>query len=185
MNDKIKEILNGKVGFVFNHKDRDEILDLITDLQQINKNLTNSLNKKVEEGIKLQQENERLNKRVKECEEGFKATTEDLCEESTKIERLNNIINETRRILGEYKHFSTPTEEQNSENEEIVDKAYIKLHSNLQELKGSNEPSFEEMVGFVEKVYKDIKSQSTLHEELEEERKTIAKIVGDFKEVNK
>ena len=54
-----------------------------------------------------------------------------------KAERLNNIINETRRILGEYKHFSTPTEEQNSENEEIVDKAYIKLHSNLQELKGS------------------------------------------------
>ena len=53
------------------------------------------------------------------------------------IERLNNIINETRRILGEYKHFSPPTEEQNSENEEIVDKAYIKLHSNLQELKGS------------------------------------------------
>lgn len=55
----------------------------------------------------------------------------------------------------------------------------------LQELKGSNEPSFEEMVGFVENVYKDIKSQSTLHEELEEERKTIAKIVGDFEEVNK
>ena len=54
------------------------------------------------------------------------------------IERLNNILNETRRILGEYKHFSTPTEEQNSENEEIVDKAYIKLHSNLQELKGNN-----------------------------------------------
>ena len=62
MNDKIKEIVNGKVGFVFNHKDRDEILDLITDLQKINKNLTNSLNKKAEEGIKLQQENERLKK---------------------------------------------------------------------------------------------------------------------------
>ena len=57
-------------------------------------------------------------------------------EQQEEIERLNNIINETRRILGEYKHFSTPTEEQNSENEEIVDKAYIKLHSNLQELKG-------------------------------------------------
>lgn len=55
----------------------------------------------------------------------------------------------------------------------------------LKELKGINEPSFEEMVGFVENVYKDIKSQSTLQEELEKERKTIAKIVGDFKEVNK
>ena len=55
----------------------------------------------------------------------------------------------------------------------------------LHEIKRGNEPSFEEMVGFVENVYKDIKSQPTLHEELEEERKTIAKIVGDFKEVNK
>lgn len=59
-------------------------------------------------------------------------------EHQKEIERLNNIINETRRILGEYKHFSTPTEEQNSENEAIVDKAYIKLHSNLQELKGDS-----------------------------------------------
>lgn len=64
-------------------------------------------------------------------------------------------------------------------------KCWLKYFERLQELKGSNEPSFEEMVGFVENVYKDIKSQSTLHEELEEERKTIAKIVGDFKEVNK
>ena len=59
------------------------------------------------------------------------------------------------------------------------------IKDKLQELKGSNDPSFEEMVGFVENVCKDIKSKSTLHEELEEERKTIAKIVGDFKEVNK
>jgi len=36
------------------------LLDYITDLQQINKNLTSSLNKKVEEGIELQIENERL-----------------------------------------------------------------------------------------------------------------------------
>ena len=27
-------------------------------------------------------------------------------------------------ILGQYKHYSTPTEEQNSENEDIVDNAY-------------------------------------------------------------
>ena len=50
-----------------------------------------------------------------------------------------------------------------------------------QESKGSNEPSLEEMIGFVENVYQDIKNQSTLHEELEEERKRIAKIVEDFK----
>ena len=52
-------------------------------------------------------------------------------EKDKEIERLNNIINESRRMLGEYKHFSTPTEEQNSENEDIVDKAYLTLHENL------------------------------------------------------
>ena len=41
-----------------------KLLDYITNLQQINKNLTNSLNKKVEEGIKLQLENERLKETV-------------------------------------------------------------------------------------------------------------------------
>ena len=49
------------------------------------------------------------------------------------IERLSNIINKTRRILGEYKHYSTPDEEQNAKNETIVDEAYEKLHSNLKE----------------------------------------------------
>ena len=37
---------------------------------------------------------ERLNKRIKELEEGFKATTEDLCEESTKIEKAIEYIEE-------------------------------------------------------------------------------------------
>ena len=59
-------------------------------------------------------------------------------DQKEEIKRLNNIINESRRILGEYKHYSTPDEIQNMFNEEIVDKAYIKLHSNLQELKGSD-----------------------------------------------
>lgn len=64
--------------------------------------------------------------------------TKENIELKLEIERLNNIINESRRILGEYKHYSTPDEIQNMFNEEIVDKAYIKLHSNLQELKGSD-----------------------------------------------
>ncbi len=54
-----------------------------------------------------------------------------IANQGEEIERLNNIINETRRLLGEYKHYSTPDEIQNKFNEEIVDKAYIKLHSNL------------------------------------------------------
>ena len=35
-----------------------------------------------------------------------------------------NIIGKAIEILGNYKHYSTPTEEQNSENEDIVDNAY-------------------------------------------------------------
>lgn len=53
------------------------------------------------------------------------------------VERLNNIINETRRILGEYRHYSLPDEQQNAKNEAIVDEAYHQLHNNLKELKGS------------------------------------------------
>lgn len=49
-----------------------------------------------------------------------------------KIEQKDKIINEARRILGEYKHYSTPDEIQNMFNEEIVDKAYIVLHKNLE-----------------------------------------------------
>ena len=47
------------------------------------------------------------------------------------IDRLNNIINETRRILEQYAHYSTPTEEQNAKNEAIVGEAYIQLHGNV------------------------------------------------------
>lgn len=41
------------------------LIDYITNLQQINNSLTTSLNKKIEEGINLQQENERLKRKMK------------------------------------------------------------------------------------------------------------------------
>ena len=40
------------------------------------------------------------------------------------IEQLENNRDKAIKILGNYKHYSTPTEEQNRENEEIVDNAY-------------------------------------------------------------
>lgn len=64
--------------------------------------------------------------------EEYKGTLNKQLEEANQeIDRLNNIINETRRILGQYAHYSTPTEEQNTKNEAIVDEAYIKLHGNV------------------------------------------------------
>ena len=93
--------------------------------------------------------------------------------------KLNNILNELEKWLVEWREMLDCPD---FYEEGIIDCINDTL-TKLQELKESNEPSFEEMVGFVENVCKDIKNQSTLHEELEEERKTIAKIVGDFKEV--
>lgn len=55
-----------------------------------------------------------------------------------KVDRLNNIINRARRKLGEYKYYSTPTEEQNKGNEDITDEVYQILHGNLYELKENN-----------------------------------------------
>ena len=41
-----------------------------------------------------------------------------------KYEQLENNRDKAIEILGQYKHYSTPTEEQNRENEDIVDNAY-------------------------------------------------------------
>lgn len=86
----------------------------------------------------LQEKIERLKKSEKEALDTLESATYEYIKSINEVDRLNDIINETRRILGEYRHFSTPTEEQNSENEEIVDKAYIKLHSNLPKPKGDS-----------------------------------------------
>lgn len=43
------------------------------------------------------------------------------------LERSENARKESMLILGEYKHYTLPTEEQNRENEDIVDKAYNNL----------------------------------------------------------
>lgn len=40
------------------------------------------------------------------------------------IEQLENNRDKAIGILGNYKHYSTPTEEQNRENEDIVDNTY-------------------------------------------------------------
>lgn len=54
----------------------------------------NRLRNKLKEKDK---EIERLNKRIQELEEGFKATTEDLCEESTKIYKAIEFIEKRKQ----------------------------------------------------------------------------------------
>ena len=43
------------------------------------------------------------------------------------LERCEKARKESMRLLGEYRHYTLPTEEQNRENEDIVDKAYNNL----------------------------------------------------------
>ena len=43
------------------------------------------------------------------------------------LETSEKARKESIRILGEYRHYTLPTEEQNRENEDIVDKAYNNL----------------------------------------------------------
>lgn len=62
------------------------------------------------------------------------------------VDRLNNIINRARRKLGEYKYYSTSTEEQNKENEDISEEVYQILHENLYELKEGNSNDRESII---------------------------------------
>lgn len=87
------------------------------------------------------------------------------------LDKKDNIINKIDKYANKLRYYADE-----DDKEYVISKD---IHNIIQELKGSNEPSFEEMVGFVENVCKDIKSQPTLHEELEEERKTIAEEIAD------
>lgn len=66
--------------------------------------INRSLHRIAQEGViqtleEKDKEIERLKKRIKELEEGFKATTEDLCEESTKISKaIEYIENNSEKV---------------------------------------------------------------------------------------
>ena len=67
MNNEIKEILDSKISYVFTYKDRDEILDLITNLQTIEQQYSAILSENAELENKitnLQEENERLKEQI-------------------------------------------------------------------------------------------------------------------------
>ena len=40
------------------------------------------------------------------------------------VQELKEVIDEAVELLGNYKHYSTPDEKQNSDNEDLVDKAF-------------------------------------------------------------
>ena len=146
MNNEIKEILD-KLNNSKWEKDTEEItykilfsnevyklLDYITNLQQENEYLKlsnpemniehfrviNENKRKIDnlrkQNKELQQENERLKHQLK--------VQEDLTiKNRTRKHIYKSRCEKASDKLGNYKHYSTPTEEQNSENEDIVDSA--------------------------------------------------------------
>lgn len=145
MNDEIKEILlewkNGvetgtdkndiKVGGIcYEWKDLEVLLDYITNLQQDNEILAKRINElkniKDERFYNLQQENERLKERVAYLERSNNRREDTIIGlrfEVAEQEDYKSRCEKASEKLGNYKHYSTPTEEQNSENEDIVDSA--------------------------------------------------------------
>ena len=122
MNDEIKEILkeiecyrNEELCLIFlSRKESNALLDYINNLQQENERLKENNQEMQEEMARVWEENERLKEELVKIP---RAKMEyDLELEDYKY-RCEKAIDK----LGKYKHYSTPTEEQNSENEDIVD----------------------------------------------------------------
>lgn len=87
--------------------DREELYDKCENMEQLfDKYYLPLLYKHYSKVYELQQENNQLKEQLESSEKARK---------------------ESMLILGEYRHYTLPTEEQNRENEDIVDKAYNNL----------------------------------------------------------
>ena len=95
----------------------DSKVDVITELKEDIEEYNDKLNEIVKERNKLINEN----KILKENAEHNDKVVDKVNWENKQLE---NNRDKAIEILGNYKHYSTPTEEQNRENEEIVDNAY-------------------------------------------------------------
>lgn len=123
MNDEIKEILsylkkkeNTRRIKCITIEESKQLLDYITNLQQEKEKLE----------IALQNIQEDYDKRVEEYER-LKQIIADyvnvVLHDRKVIDDYKSRCEKASEKLGNYKHYSTPTEEQNSENEDIVDSA--------------------------------------------------------------
>lgn len=150
MNDEIKEILEQlewyrKIGkkdvyypeCVLPNKKAFILLDYITNLQQENEYLKKQDDDKTKIGIAdhkyasqmedkviiLQQENERLKEQSKKDNHILGCNFASKDKYKQRYEDYKSRCEKASEKLGNYKHYSVPTEEQNSENEDIVDSA--------------------------------------------------------------
>ncbi len=134
------------------------------------------IDRRTTKAYKLEKENRELKKEI-ERQDNLNKQLVDECQRFE--DKVDTLKIEISSLMSRYFY------EKDFQIEDTHLDKLLRIIDNDIELKESNEPTFEEMVNFVENVCQDIKNQSTLDEELKEERERIAKIVGDFKEVNK
>ena len=155
MNNEIKEILD-KIQNVVEHKeasynglietkaeDYKLLLDYITNLQQEIEKLNDDkrgmlvqLYKANDEKDKIKQDNERLKELVDADNESYDIQETIINRQKSELleqEDYKSRCEKASEKLGNYKHYSTPTEEQNSENEDIVDSALNILQNGSEE----------------------------------------------------
>ena len=70
---------------------------------------------------------EQINNLINTCQQEIRRLQEENKQLKEQLETSEKARKESMRILGEYRHYTLPTEEQNRENEDIVDKAYNNL----------------------------------------------------------
>lgn len=115
LKDELKE-------FSYSNEFFDKILDLLS------KQYINGLEQSRFEKNLLEQENKELEKQLSNSHQiKMKRLQQENKKLKEQLETSEKARKESMRILGEYRHYTLPTEEQNRENEDIVDKAYNNL----------------------------------------------------------
>ena len=70
---------------------------------------------------------EQINNLIDTCQQEIRRLQKENKQLKEQLETSEKARKESMRILGEYRHYTLPTEEQNRENEDIIDKAYNNL----------------------------------------------------------
>lgn len=129
---KSKEIYYDNYDYIkLNCKEQQLLSSYIEELEKRNKELYEGFMATQEELTDYAIKNEQLEADYKEANDSitwwtnrYNAIVKQNDDNHKKVVKLENNRDKAIEILGNYKHYSTPTEEQNRENEDIVDNAY-------------------------------------------------------------
>ena len=72
---------------------------------------------------RLQQENQEIKKQIEEYQKALDDTMSEKMDLEEDTQKYKEVIDKAIKLLGNYKHYSTPDEKQNSDNEDLVNNA--------------------------------------------------------------